>query len=217
MFKNIILIIAIASSPVCAAIFYYVTSLFNFIQILQIKIIALEKKCALLELAKTSAEKSTRVVDNQMKINEITNASSSPNNYLIISGFFVIACFIAYFSISNACLAKSLAKMSAEHQTQNAIKVSELITKNVVSSLSEEGSIIRTCLSNNENKLGAISNLFSNGIENNLSVLSSRLDTVSLKSEKILKMLGNKSNIATPNLSEVGIGNDLLSCISTIN
>lgn len=224
MSKTIIYAIFIIAVPFCSFAGYYITSLLTVIDALKLTVIALEKRCAVLEVAKQASENVSATLNTQLKITEVASvstASSSLSGYWVVGGVFVIVCFCAYFSMSGEALAKTIAKTTVEHSSQNAAKVTELITHDVVTALVEPAGVLRTCLSTQESQLSTVSSLLTKGLEHNLAAISSKLDIISVRSESILGLLellvDDNSPVAMPDLNQVGLGADILSSIAIVN
>jgi hypothetical protein len=141
--------------PITSFIVYYISGLLAVISELRAAVIILEEKCALLDIANSS------ILNSQLKIDEITNVSTQShlNTGLIVAGFFILLCLSVTISINSETLAKEIAELSAEHASENAHKVIEIISNDVASR-------------------SALNNFLTDGLQHNFEGLSSRLDSL---------------------------------------
>jgi hypothetical protein len=221
MLNNIICLVFIVAIPLSSFVVYYITGLLAVISGLNSAIIALEKKCAVIEVAKQASENTAGILHSQLKIAEITNVSTSSNlnTYLIVGSVFMVVCFCAYFNMSSATLAKEIAEKSVEHGSQNAQKITEIISHDVVTALVEPSGTLITCFSNQEKQISVVNNLLSTGLRHNLESLSCKLDSLSDKSSSILSLLNKlvpeDTILSMPDLYTVGVGADILTPLSS--
>lgn len=215
-------LVTFLSIPGISLLCYYISKLLDIITQLELTVLQLEKKNAVLEVAKVASEKTSCLLASQLKINEVTSLSQGPDlhYYLITGGFAITFLICTYFGLSNQAFAKKIAVTQIEHNGEMSAKVVGLITENIVKTLTEPKGTLTASFLNQQENLNTVSTLLSKTLEFNRNSILVKLETLSLQSKTVIEslkpILANEPGLILPNINSIGIGSDLLPVLSNI-
>ena len=179
-------------------------------------IAALDKKCAVLEIAKQAAD------NNQLKIAEVSAAMNSSNslmstpsfNYALIAmGLTTMIGVTAYFYFgwSITSVLKATAVVQSKSNSQNAVIITNSINDTITKTLTATDEVILTGFSNQEKHLSTVATMLNNTLTHSMNQLGAKLNVLTTAA-KNNTLLDSTSSI---DMSEIGQLGDLLGVIST--
>ena len=185
-------------------------------------IAALDKKCAVLEIAKQAADNTTGILNTQLKIAEVSavmnnsnSLMSTPNfNYAMIAiGLTTIIGVTAYFYFgwSITSVVKATALVQSTNNSQNAIIMTNSINDTITKTLTAPDGVILTSFSNQEKHLSTVTTMLNNTLTHSMNQLGAKIDVLTTAA-KNNTLLDSTSSI---DMSEIGQLGDLLGVIST--